>query len=258
MKKRYLHLTAVFLLISAGSVFGQKGLKLGGFVVPQAVFLFNADDLGQPEDVYRQELLGGMATGVNFGYNFNDYVGFRVNLLYSSQGGKYSDRRDVVLRNNYVRRQSYIKLPLMLGFNSNPDRKVAFVFFGGAQVGLLTRAYSYNDNPAYELPLSDNINKFPTEYQTYQTLHYSVVGDVGTDIKLAPRNFVLNLRIRGDYGLIDSENKDASFLLSTGGLTREQNYWEWVRGATANAETFSLNIGFLIGLTYTFGDPTFE
>ncbi|MEZ4828143.1 MAG: outer membrane beta-barrel protein [Bacteroidia bacterium] len=253
MKKRYLHLSIVCLLFAATPAFAQKGLKVGGFALPQTVFLFNADDQALDEDIYRQELLGGMAAGAVFGYNFNDFVGFRLNLLYSQQGGKYSSRRDVVLRNSFVRRQEYLKLPLMLGVNSDPERKVAFVFYGGVQLDLLTKAYSYNDNPAYELPIPDNYTNFPSEYETYRALHYSVVGDIGTDIKLSPRNFVLNLRIRGDYGLVDSENKDASFRLTSNGFTRDQKYWEWVRGATANAETFSLNVGFLVGLTYTFG-----
>ena len=70
----------------------------------------------------------------------------------------------------------------MLGLNSDPSNKVAFSFYGGVQFDLLTNAYTYNDNPAYIPPLTDVVSKFPTTYEIYNPVHFSVVGDIGTDI----------------------------------------------------------------------------
>ena len=258
MKNLYLHLIAASLFLYAGTLSAQKGLKVGGFALPQAVFLLNTDDQALPNEEYKQELLGGMAIGGLLGYSLNDRVGIRLNLIYSQQGGRYSDRRDVSNRTNFVRRLEYLKLPIMLGMNTNPnENKVSFSFYGGVQMALLTNAYMYNDNPSYILPVTDVVGDFPTPYETYQAFHYSVVGDIGADIKLSPRNFVLNIRLRGDYGLIDAEDKSVNIIRRTNGNTYEQKYWEsaeFGRGLDANAETFNFTLGLLFGLTYSFGE----
>ncbi|MCB0836416.1 MAG: PorT family protein [Bacteroidetes bacterium] len=253
MKKHYLFLIVAGLFVFNGSLFAQKGLKVGGFVLPQAGYLFNSDEQSLANEEFTQEFLGGMAVGGLVGYNFNDYVGVRLNVIYSQQGGKYSARRDVNTRTSFTRRQEYVKIPLMIGLNSNPGNKVAFVFYGGVQLDLLTNAYNYNDNPAYISPLPETYSQFPSTYKTYENIHFSVVGETGLDFELSPRSVVLNLRIRGDYGLVDSENKSVSFLESGNGVTQERNYWEWVRGIAADAETFSLNVGLLVGLTFNLG-----
>ncbi|MDX2284138.1 MAG: outer membrane beta-barrel protein [Bacteroidia bacterium] len=247
------------ILLAALSVQAQKGLKLGAFVQPQFVYLYNADDLNLDLDQYRPEPLWGMSGGVTFGYHFNRFIGFRLQGMYSQQGGSYSSRRSVSGRTTYVTRLEYLKVPLMLGFNTNPDnRKTVFALYGGIQANLLTRAFTYNDNPVIALPLPENITDFPSTYATYRAATYSIVGETGIDVKLPPDNFVLNIRLRADYELTDTENKDASFRLTQGGTTTRQNYWTWARGISRDAETFGLTAGLVIGVTYTFGQPPVE
>ena len=253
MKKNYLFLASFLLFMNAPSLWAQKGLKVGGFALPQTTFLFNADLSNLDQDEYRQELLGGMAGGLVFGYNFSDIFGFRINAIYSQEGGRFSTRKDIDSRYYYVNRLEYLKLPLMIGINSNPEnRKVLFSLYGGVQMDILSKAYDYNDDPSYVPPVPDNVTQFPTAYESYESIGYSVVGDVGVDILLPPSNFALNLHIRGDYSLQDVEDKGATFRLTEGGTTRLENYWDSVRGNNSDAETFGLNIGILIGLTYTF------
>lgn len=253
MKKIYLLLGSFLLIMGTNFVYGQKGLKLGGFALPQTTFLFNADLSNLDEDEYRPELFGGMAGGIVFGYNFSDNFGFRLNAIYSQEGGRHSIRQDIDSRYYYVRRQEYLKLPLMIGINSSPvNRKVLFSFYGGVQLDILSKAYDYNDNPTYIPPVPDNITHFPTTYETYEPINYSVVGDIGIDILLPPSNFALNLHLRGDYSLRDVEDKAETFRLTEGGSTRLENYWTNIRGTNSDSETFGLNVGILIGLTYTF------
>ncbi|MFK7923546.1 MAG: outer membrane beta-barrel protein [Bacteroidia bacterium] len=241
------------LFIGLGvSAFAQQGLKLGGFLLPQASVLLNSQDQSLDDDVYRLAILDGMAAGVTFGYDFNDYIGFRLNPQYSLQGGKYTDRRDIDSRNKYITRLEYLKIPLVLHFNSNPvNHKVVFVFEAGASIGLLTRARMYDDNTDFDPGLPGNISNFPSVRETYMPFTVNLTGGIGFDIRL-DYDMQLNLRLVGDYSLQDVENKNAEFRLSENGSTVNQRYWEYTRGATRNVETFGITSGVMIGLTWLF------
>ncbi|TAE48472.1 MAG: PorT family protein, partial [Bacteroidetes bacterium] len=185
--------------------------------------------------------------------HFADIVGLRLNLLYSQEGGAYSARRTITERTLYTQRLQYLKIPLLLYLNSGTvDRKVIFAFAVGPQINFLSKAYAYNDNPAIDLPLPDNFSDFPSQKEIYTSFTYGIASEVGVDIQLPPDNFVLNLHLRGDYALSDAENKDASFRITDGGLTNRYNYWNYYRGISRDAETFPLNVGLQIGITYTF------
>ena len=254
MKKSLMSLISAILLTGIHVIYAQQGLKIGGFVMPQAVFLLNDTDLALDDDAYQVEFLGGMAGGAVVGYNFNDFTGLRLNVLYAQEGGKYSSRRDIRSRNNFVTRVEYLKIPLMVGFNTQPlDNKLMFTLYAGGQIGFLTRAFSYDDNPAYDPGIPDNISNFPSTYETYKTFNYGLVGDLGVDVYLTSET-VLNLHLRADYGLHDAEDKNASFLLTEGGTTTDTDYWTWRRAGTGGpGETNALNIGLKIGITYTIG-----
>jgi hypothetical protein len=252
-----LSLAVIFLCLClfGGTLQAQQGWKVGAFAQPQFVFLYNLDDIELEPEVYSPEALWGMAGGLVLGYNFNDYIGFRVNGIYSQQGGAYVEGRglDLVTDTRFVHRLEYLKVPIMLGFNTNPtNRKVQFSMYAGMQVGFLSDAYLYNDNPLYSLSISEEISRFPTGKELYNSIDYSIVGEIGLDIQLPPDNFVLNLRLRGDYSIQDIENKNATFRITQSGQTRNEAYWPWARGLTRNADTFGLTAGLLIGVTYTF------
>ncbi|MEM7655610.1 MAG: porin family protein [Bacteroidota bacterium] len=256
MKQLSLAFTFLAFFFVSHALQAQQGWKVGGFAQPQFVFLYNADDIELEPEAYTPEALWGMAGGVVLGYNFNDYFGFRVNGIFSQQGGKYSVIDGINSETNFTTRLEYFKVPLMIGFNTNPiNRKVLFSIYAGMQAGFLTSAFLYNDNPAYDLLLSEEISRFPTGTELYNSIDYSVVGEVGFDVQLPPDNFTLNLRLRGDYSIQDVENKEATFRITEGGNTRNERYWPFFRGLTRNADTFGLTAGLLVGVTYTF--PTY-
>lgn len=253
MKKLLPNVFLAMCLMIGSTLYAQQGLKVGAFVLPQNSLLLNADDSGLSDDAFQYELLGGMAGGLALGYNPIEYFGIRLNVLYSQQGGKSSTRSGVESRDHYVTRLEYLKIPLMIGFNSGfTNNKLIFSLYGGVQAGFLNRAYTYNNSVAYEAPLPENYTDFPTVSERYESFDLSAVGDIGLDIVLT-YNMVLNLHLRGDYSLQDAEDKLETFRITEGGTTRYQKYWEWARGLTKNAETRNLTTGLLIGVTYTFG-----
>jgi len=245
-------LAGLFLLCQATPLLAQQGFKVGFFALPQAVFLFNADEQDLPEDLYQQEWLGGMGGGLVLGANFNDYIGFRLNALYSQQGGAFSVPAGNDEKYTFVRRQEYLQIPLMLGFNTNPiNRKTVFTFYAGGQVGFLTAAYEYDDGPLFR-PGTENIVALPTTAETYQDVVFGLVSDLGVDVRLS-YDLVLNLHLRANYSLGDLENKEASFIVSQNGQLSNQDFWASRRGLRADAATNALNLGAKIGLTYTLG-----
>ncbi len=254
MNKLSLLLLPVLMLTISTPLLGQKGLKVGAFLLPQASVLYNDDDQSLDEDVYRLGLLDGIGAGVTLGLDFNDYFGFRFNPSYSLQGGKYTNRRDINTRNTYVTRLEYVKLPLLLHFNTNPaNRKAVFVFEVGAQVGLLTRAWEYNDNPAFAAGIPANFSRFPDTKDTFQPYSVSLVGGLGFDVRLN-YDLIMHLRLMGDYSLKDVEDKNVTFRVSENGATGEAKYWEWARGITRNAETFGISGGLMIGVSWLFAN----
>lgn len=247
---------AIGLLLSlyGGQATAQQGLKLGAFALPQFTGLYNLDDIEAAPEVYAFSPLWGMSGGVLVGYNFNDYFGVSLNAVYSQEGGAYTATDGLDVTTRYVDRLQYFKVPLMIGINSNPEnRKAVFHLYAGAQVGFLTGAYSYHDNPALGNNIPDNITKFPGGRDIYESMSYSAVGEIGVDIKLPPDNFYLNLQLRGDYSLQDVENKAASYRVTNNGVTQSLKYWDLVReGIIRNNDTFAFTGGLLIGVTYIF------
>jgi hypothetical protein len=248
MRKAILFLfTGCFLMICVPRAYAQQGLKLGGFFLPQFTTLYNSDDMNLDTDEFLLEPLGGMAVGLNFGYNPSRYFGLRMNLIYSQQGSRYSARGGFDERITYTTRLGYVKIPLMIGLNSNDENhKIMFSIYGGFQFGFLARAWRYDDNTAYVPPLPPTITNFPDTYAQYRSVNNSVVGDIGLDIKMT-RNVVVNLHLRGDYSILDAEDKDVTYRLTENGFTKDVPYWE-----TGRASTRNMGIGLMIGATYTF------
>lgn len=241
------------LAITLAPATAQQGIKVGGFFLPQASFLYNADDAALDEDLFQREILPGMAGGLVFGYHFNDIVGVRMNLIYSQEGGRYSVRRDAFYRDDFTTRLEYLKIPIMLGFNTDPlFNKVMLSVYGGVQANILTRAWTYNNNPVLIPATPEGAYRLPSARDQHAFWTYSAVLDLGVDIFLTQRA-VLNIGVRGDAGLIDSEDKSSTYLFTSGGRSGAGNYWDWSRAGNASAQTFSINAGILFGLTYTLG-----
>lgn len=261
MKKTLLFFVCFLLFVGA---FAQKGLKLGVFIGPQLGYHLNEFDQGLSEDLYQNSRLWGLNAGASIGYNFVDMFGIRIQAFYSQQGNSYIRTVDEV-ETRFVDRLDYLKIPLLIGFNTaTRRRKTSFTFFVGPQLTRLIRVAEYNDNPAFgllegrddpKLLLSNGeeiLQRPGTELYVEQL--FGLVGELGIDVQLPPDNLVMNLRFRQDYSFGDLENKDATATTFIDGTSSTFSYWRNAFGATnnRNATTAGLTSSILIGLTYTF------
>lgn len=236
----------------SGTLIAQKGFKIGGFVLPQAVWLMNQDDAALSEAQYQLEPLGGMGVGLQLGYNTTTNFGVRLNVLYSQQGGKYSFLNQGGNRVSKTTRLGYLEVPLMIGVNSNHQfNKIIFALYGGVQLGVLATANEYDDNTEFQIPISDLTDTYPTLLQAYSDMDLSFVADAGIDVKLN-YDLMLNLHLRLNYGLQDAEDKDAFVRINDQGNVRTTSYWDFIRDMNNRGITRNVNLGLMIGLTYTF------
>ncbi len=143
MIKRFLYTFVVYCAIITSTV-GQDwniGIRAG---INQSTF---NGDLGANE---RHKLSGGFQFGVNFQWNFNDFLGLRSEINYIQNGARYqyeSDNGYYLFRrlnnNRYVLRDStdinlihsnaYLQLPQTLHLRINKKWEV----FAGGYVGML-------------------------------------------------------------------------------------------------------------------------
>ncbi len=238
-----------FLILSPSILLGQKGLKLGVIALPQNTWLINADDWNAPKNEYDHKLTFGMSGGLLAGWHFGDGVGLKLNFLYSLQGQKYASINDEKenVENNI--RLQYFKIPLMISFNSRTEySKVIFSFGAGIQAGFLTRARFFNNDQSYtpDQILYANVLDYPSTFESYKKFVYGPVAEFGFDIKLT-YNIMANLRLRGDYMLFDSEDKNQTITYMQNGIPYREFYWGDTR-----PETKQITAGILVGLTYTF------
>lgn len=239
------------LVLMFGSLLGQQGFRAGAFALPQAVWMLNADDQDQPVEVYDQQWLAGMSGGVSLGYVHPLNIGLQLNIIYAQQGNRYTRLNAANEEVTEVSRLEYVKIPLMVGYQYETV-KATFSAYAGVQTNVLTRAWRYNDNEEFENPLEELVLDAPTAYQSYETVDFNYVADLGMDVKL-DYNLMFNLRLRGEYSINDAENKDAFVRTLDEGEIVTVPYWEFVRAGSPRAVTKNLAAGILIGITYLFG-----
>ena len=251
MKGKLSAILLVFVagIFSATGLKAQEGLKLGFAAVPQNTWLLNQQDIDAAQDQYSFKTTYGMAFGPTFGYDFNEYLGFRLQGLYSAQGQKWTSINGVDDLVTHTQRLNYIKTPLLVQFNSGLSRrKLAVVVALGYQANFLVSARYRNDDQSYtpDEALFDNVTEYPTNYQRFNWLDHGPVAQVGVNIKLT-YNVVANIHVRGDYGLNDAENKNSAYKLWTFGIPEDVTFYPTDRPKTSN-----LTGGLVFGLTYTF------
>jgi len=236
-------------LLLAVELYAQKGLKIGFIALPQSTWLMNEVDWNAAKDDYNHELTFGMAAGPIFGYNFGENFGFRSNFMYSLQGQHYTSRNvDLELVTNKIRLH-YLKVPVMFGFNTNTEfSKMIFSIYAGFQANLLMKAQYQNNDQSYisDPILWTNVLEYPSTYRQYKWLDYGPVADIGFDVKLT-YNLMTNLHFRGEYGLGDAENKNATITKFENGVVFKEKFYDVNRPSTQNIVG-----GITIGITYTF------
>lgn len=260
----------VFAALLVGGVWAQEGtVKVGVALLPQNTWLLNQDDSDAGPNL-DYETTWGFAGGITASYNFTDYLGVGLDVLYSSQGQKYKGKLtglDWTART----RLNYLKLPLLLRFNTDPNSPVQFSFFIGPQLNYLlsyedrleaasifgTIEYKASGTELVSTSLGMSDTEELTEY-AYKRLSFGGALGLGVGFQLTDE-LQLSVHFRGDYAFGDAENKNAKVdhTHHGGGL---DPYWEVKpkydasdSGAPAGYKrppTTAITGGFMLGVVY--------
>jgi hypothetical protein len=267
----------VFGVLLIGSMWAQEGaIRIGAVLLPQNTWLLNQDDSDAgPEQDY--EVTWGFAGGISASYNFNDYLGVGLDVLYSNQGQKYKGTQSGTgISYTYTAKATlnYLKLPLLLRFNSNPNSVVQFSAFLGPQFSFLL---SYKDRAE-----ANNVPFFGTVVQEVSGKEMSItVGNtsmkeeltapiyksflpgavLGFGIGIKPTDeLLISLHIRADYAFGDAENKDAKIDHTHHGGVGQDPFWsnkpkygDLAPDGYNRPTTTALTGGLQLGVYYTIG-----
>ncbi len=195
MKK---HILILFLSFLGFNTFSQAGLEIGLDIMPQTYWIMNKADFDLGDDLNHIPSYG-LAVGAHVALNFTDKLGLQTGVLYSQQGQKYEQEFNVNNINEYEKKLTYLKIPLLLKFNGDPDAGAYFVGMIGPQLGLLTNAETEGNVPTGL--------RIPDDKDAYKSADIGGVLALGVGINLTD---ALNLGIlfRFDGSLGDIENKD--------------------------------------------------
>lgn len=229
------------LMATSSSVFAQQGFEFGAQVMPQLTLIVNDDDFAAGDEL-NFRTTAHLAYGIHAAYNFSDHLGVQTGLLFSTQGQKYvSDEPTPDTYTSEVR-MNYLKIPVLLKFNSNPEASAQFVATVGPQFGLLNKVTNYyNDEKITYTNLPGEIRDIK---DAYKSMDLGAVLSLGARFRLTD-NLQLGTSFRFDYSLGDIEDKEATYSLSGLGTL---NYWSSDRAPSHNATG-----GFMIDFTYHLG-----
>lgn len=119
MKK--LIVLSAFFTFGIFNLFAQEGLHIGIKGMPQSTWMFNTADSDNSDFVYQSTIRS--AFGLDVDYHFTDGVGAGINLLFSGQGQRF--RNDAGTAEGF-RKMTYLKLPILLNFNTSSESVVMF------------------------------------------------------------------------------------------------------------------------------------
>ncbi len=261
----------VFGMLLIGSMWAQEGaIRIGAVLLPQSTWLLNQDDSDAgPELDY--ESTWGFAGGVSASYNFSDYLGVGLDVLYSNQGQKYKGTQSGI---SYTAKTTlnYLKLPLLLRFNSDPNSVVQFNAFLGPQFSFLL---SYKDRAEANVPLlgtniqevsgkevSITVGNTSTKEALTAPIYKSFLPGavLGFGIGIKPTDeLLISLHIRADYAFGDAENKDAKVDHTQHGggqdpfWATKPKYGNPAPAGYTRPKTTALTGGLQLGVYYTIG-----
>ena len=175
----------------------QEGLEIGIDIMPQTHWIMNKTDFDRGDRLDHVPTYG-VAFGVHAGLNFSNTLGLQIGVLYSAQGQDY-ENTTLSTPIEYSKELTYLKIPLLLKFNSNPDNGAYFQGVIGPQLGLLTKADVVGNAP--------NSLNIPTDKDAYKGSDFAAVIGLGMGINLSD-NLKLGIMFRFDGSLGDIENKD--------------------------------------------------
>lgn len=190
-----------FLLgsFSSPSLFAQQGFEFGAGVMPQLTLIVNDDDFAAGDGL-NFRTTAHLAYGVHAAYNFSDHLGVQTGLLLSTQGQKYVNDEPIANTSNSEVRLNYLKIPVLLKFNSNPEASAQFVATLGPQFGLLSKVDFYENDNKLSVPGFDFKD-------WYKSMDLGAVLSLGARFHLTD-NLQLGTSFRFDYSLGNIEDPD--------------------------------------------------
>ena len=205
--------TSILMMCFTVATNAQEGFYFGVKGMPQVTFLLNQDN--SDDDDHEYERTFRSAFGIGGGYKFSETAGVALDVIYSMEGQKSELFEDRVIEGIGPERYdkvTYLKIPLMFTFNTDPSGSVYFTGRIGPQVNLLMNASLENWD-------GDEINDDTSD-------GYSSTVLAGTLSLLATINATEQLKVdigfRGDYGFTDAADNDdddaAATMPTTGAL----------------------------------------
>ncbi len=218
MKKSILFsVFAVAGILSFTAANAQKGFNAGIQVTPQLSTMHNSDDADNKAFDYKTTF--GASFGVAGGYNFHKHMGIGTEAMYSIQGQKYE-----LNGTEFTQRISYLKVPVLFTYNTNPAAKVMFTAKAGPQLGI---KLSSKLKDADGNTLVDDTN------EQFEDLTWGATAGAGVRVNIA-KNLYAEGGIRFDAAFTNAEND-------------QQKEYD-----TNRATTYNMNGGLEFGLKYFF------
>lgn len=265
MKKIVLTLVAVFLFTA---MYAQVGFHVGALVGVGQSSILNKNDM-EAGAILDYKSTMRPSFGLQLQYNFSQGLGIGTQLLYAGAGQKYTGVNSLSssITYDFENQVNYFKIPILLHFNTNPEKMLGFHAYLGPQFGILvggkTTATYYSSGTSYSTYEADKDGWSSTTGPTtttgtfsespYKSMDLGVVLGLGANINLSER-LILQAGLRLDYGVGDMENKDSKRLIGTTdiGYTWPQNGPKM--GATIDdpkrEASHNANGSFVVGIKY--------
>ncbi|MFK7796939.1 MAG: outer membrane beta-barrel protein [Aureispira sp.] len=133
------------------AILAQEGLKLSAYITPSICFSFNKED-AQKGTTLQQQLSFGYTTGLLLGYGITDIVSVSTGVAYYEHRVEFEHQRAILANDNTdpnfgataLRRSQYIRVPLMVGLASDPNRKWGVLARFGPHFNFLLQANYYD------------------------------------------------------------------------------------------------------------------
>lgn len=235
LKLRHWALALGFLTLLLPSLKAQEGIHIGVGFMPQNTWILNKDDQSVPLDSFSYKFTWGYAGMFKLGYNFGPPFGIHLAAFYSKQGQNIAYALDSGATEKVIAKRDLrmLKIPLLLHFGgSDPDRPVNLSVDVGPQLDIVLDAAYLN---------GDSIVNPSFDYATaFKLQNVSAAWSLGLDFRLADGVY-FNVTHRGDYSLLDVENKE----LTLPGTTIPFY-------AAGRAKSNNLNLGLMTGFTFCF------
>lgn len=212
-------LVITLLLNLHHNVFAQKGIQVGAGWLPQTTWLLNKNDFDAGDELDHVPTFKLSSVGATIGYNFTNSIGIKSGFILSSQGQKY-EGKILNTKAEWERQLSYLKIPLLFHFNTNPEANTMFVLEAGIQLAKLTSAkyMVQGEEVIFKDTNGDNIatTEFWKSSLIQPTFAFGPAFNMG--------KLTLNALLRFDGDLSDAENKDAKIgTVSVYSANREAN-----------------------------------